>query len=74
MNKAVIPVQSASAEGQISIPIATSKRPGTLEKAALDLRSLCGLLTAPKSASLEEMDNAGAAAAAAKHARKNEGD
>jgi AbrB family looped-hinge helix DNA binding protein len=87
MNTNVIPIQSASAKGQVTIPVAIRARlgikPGSkirfverggevvLEKVEVNLGTLCGMLTAPRSVTLDKMDRAGATAAEAKFARKN---
>lgn len=87
MSTEVTPIQSASAKGQVTIPIAIRRKLGieegtkvrfverdgqvVLEKVDLNLASLCGMFTAKRSVSLEEMDRAVGDAVAAKSARKN---
>lgn len=87
MNTEVAPIQSASAKGQVTIPIAIRRKLGieegtkirfverdgqvVLEKVDLSLASLCGMFTATRSVTLEEMDRAVGDAVAAKFARKN---
>ena len=87
MSTEVTPIQSTSAKGQVTIPIAIRRKLGieegtkvrfverdgqvVLEKVDLSLASLCGMFTATRSVSLEEMDRAVGDAVAAKFARKN---
>lgn len=87
MSADVTPIQSTSAKGQVTIPIAIRRKLGieegtkirfverngqiVLEKVDLDLASLCGMFTATRSVSLEEMDRAVGDAVAAKFAGKN---
>ncbi len=85
MGTEVTPIKSTSAKGQVTIPIAIRRKlgiePGTkirfverdgqvvLEKVDLSLASLCGMFTATRSVSLEEMDRAVAEGMAEKFAR-----
>ena len=87
MSTEVTPIQSTSAKGQVTIPIAIRRKLGieegskvrfverdgqiVLEKVDLDLASLCGMINATRSASLEDMDRAVGDAVAAKFAGKD---
>jgi AbrB family looped-hinge helix DNA binding protein len=87
MSTEVTPIQSTSAKGQVTIPIAIRRKLGieegtkirfverdgqvVLEKVDLSLASLCGMFTAAQHASLEDMDRAVGDAMAEKFARKN---
>ena len=89
MPKLSTTVQTASSKGQVTIPIAIRRKlgiePGTavrfverdglvvLEKVDTSLRSLCGILQARSSVSLEAMDRAAGDAVVEKFGRKNAG-
>jgi len=87
MSTDVVPIQSASAKGQVTIPIAIRRKLGieegtkvrfverdgqiVLEKVDVSLASLCGMFTAARSVSLEDMDRAAAEGMAEKFATKH---
>ncbi len=87
MSTEVAPIQSMSAKGQVTVPIAIRRKLGieegtkvrfverdgqiVLEKVDLSLASLCGIFTAKRHVPLEAMDRAMGDAIAEKFARKN---
>jgi AbrB family looped-hinge helix DNA binding protein len=77
---------TTSAKGQVTIPVAIRRKlglePGSavrfverdnevvLERVDTNLGTICGLVVAPRSLSLEEMDRAVAEAVVQRHARR----